>query len=88
MASAEPPELSKGRAETAKRPLYPPLSSAVRESYHMAGAGKDQASRTGFLKTQRAAGRRAPKIQGFDESNRKQAKHPENGLSKNALSMS
>ena len=65
-------ELSKGgaleiRAETAKRPLYPPLSSAVRESYHMAGAGKDQASRTGFLKTQRASGRRAPKIQGFDD---------------------
>ena len=42
----------------------------------MAGAGKDQASRTGFLKTQRASGRRAPKIQGFDESIRKQASQP------------
>ena len=42
VASAEPPELSKGgaleiRAETAKRPLYPPLNSAVLESYHNCG---------------------------------------------------
>ena len=84
MAGAESPELSKGAPSRFAQkpqnpPLYPPLSSAVLESYHMAGAENDQTSRMVFFENaacRRGKGSEDPEIRRVNQQASKPTQRP------------